>query len=109
MQTSFSGASPLKPGTRDEFAVIVRVLNEASFDEETICRTFHLGDMSDVARLRVANLDQAGISDQLRILCRLFLVLGLVPRAEVEQAFDEITISSFLSLGLLGRGEFGDN
>jgi SAM-dependent methyltransferase len=89
--------------------MIANILREASFDEQTICSAFRLGDMSDVARLRVANLAQAGISAQLQILCRLFLVLGLVPRAEIERAFDERVIHTFLSLGLLGRGEFGDN
>jgi SAM-dependent methyltransferase len=104
-----SGAAPLKLGTREEFALIASVLSEASFDEQTLCRAFDLGDMSDIARLRVANIEQSGVSNQLQILCRLFLVLGLVPRAEVERAFDERVIRSFLSLGLLALGEFGDN
>lgn len=109
MQEILSGTGPLKIGTREEFARVARALREVSFDEQTICRAFHLGDMSDVARLRVADLDQAGISSQLQVMVRLFLVLRLVPRPEVERAFDETTVSSFLSLGLLGRGEFGDN
>jgi Methyltransferase small domain len=109
MQQLRPSAAPLKVGTNDEFALIKSVLSEASFDEQTICSAFGLGDMSDVARLRVANIDQSGVSYQLQILCRLFLVLGLVPCDEVERAFDEAAIRSFLSLGLLGRGEFGDN
>src|SRR5215831_8526739 len=102
-------AAPPKVGTREEFALVARALSEASFDEETICKVFRLGDMSDVPRLRFADFDQAGISSQLEVLCRLFLVLALVPRSEVQRAFDENTISSFLSLGLLSLGEFGDN
>src|SRR5262249_2943080 len=89
MQEIFSGTGPLKMGTSEEFARVARLLSEVSFDEQTICSAFRLGDMSDVARLRFVNIDQADISDQLRILVRLFLVLKLVPRAEVEQAFDE--------------------
>ena len=104
-----SSTGPIRLGTSEEFKLIASVLREASFDEQTICSTFRLGDMSDVPRLRVADLDQSGVSYQLQILCRLFLVLGLVPRAEVERAFDETALRAFLSLGLLGQGEFGDN
>src|SRR5215471_20333576 len=109
MQQVQAHAAPLKLGTSEEFALVASALREASFDEQTICSAFHLGDMSDVARLRVANLDQPGVSNQLQILCRLFLGLLLVPRAEVERAFDEPVTGAFLSLGLLGLGEFGDN
>ena len=109
MQQIISRAAPLKMGSSEEFARIGSVLRAASFDERTICTAFGLSDMSDVARVRVADTEQAAISYQLQILCRLFLVLRLVPRGEVEQAFDQATISSFLSLGLLGLGEYGDN
>jgi len=109
MQQIWAGAGPLKIGTREEFARVAHALREVSFDEETICRAFHLNDMSDVGRLRIADVDQAGISYQLQVMVRLFLSLKLVPRSDVEQAFDEITISSFLSLGLLAREESGEN
>ena len=102
-------AAPLRLGTSEELALIRSLLKQASFDEQTICSAFHLDDMSDVARLRVANVEQSGVSYQLQILCRLFLVLGLVPRAEVERAFDEREIRAFLSLGLLSRDESGEN
>lgn len=104
-----SSTAPLRVGTSEDFALIRSVLHEASFDEQTICSTFRLGDMSDVARLRVADIVESGVSYQLQVLCRLFLVLGLVPRAEVERAFDERAIRAFLSLGLLDLGKFGDN
>jgi SAM-dependent methyltransferase len=107
-EVQFAGA-PLKIGTSAEFALVSRALAAASFDEQTICRAFGLGDMSDVAQLRIANVAQAGIPYQLQILCRLFLVLALVPSAEIEQAFDKLTVSSFLSLGLLARDESEDN
>jgi hypothetical protein len=109
MQELRSGAVPLKVGTPDEFALIASVLRDASFDEQTICSAFALGDMSDVARLRGANLDRPGVSYQLQILCRLFLALELAARADVERAFDERAIHSFLSLGLLALGQFGDS
>ena len=109
MPEARSSVAPLRLGASEDFALIRSVLHEASFDEQTICSTFRLGDMSDVAQLRVADIDQSGVSYQLQILCRLFLVLGLVPRTEVERAFDERVTGAFLSLGLLGRGEFGDN
>src|SRR5215813_5544993 len=85
MQEILSGTGPLKMGTSEEFARVARLLSEVSFDERTICNAFQFGDMSDVARLRVVNVDHANISHQLKILIRLFLVLKLVPRAEVEQ------------------------
>ena len=96
-------------GTAEEFACVTRTLKDASFDEETICRTFKLEDMSDVGSITPDDVERADVSPQLRLLTRLFLLQALTPRADVAGVFDQSTIDSFQSLGLLGTGEFGND
>ena len=105
VNVSFIDQVPVRIGTEKEFERVAEVLQQASFDEVTICRRLRLNDMSDTGWLK----NDEDISPQLRLLIRLFLSLALAPRAEVEQVFDRTTIAAFLSLGLLGAGEFGDD
>jgi SAM-dependent methyltransferase len=102
-------SAPVKIGTAEQFECVLSILRAASFTEGTICQAFNLDDMSDVGRLRNADVDRSTLSPQLRILIRLFIVLGLVPYSEVQRAFKKDGIDSFLALGLLGQGEFGEN
>lgn len=95
-------------GTVEEFAVLARTLREASFDEHTICEAFGLREMSDAGHLTAAMVEAADVPHQLRVLARLFLVLTLVPRTEVEQAFGQSVIDCFRSLGLVQHKDFGD-
>jgi len=92
-----------------EFTCVTRALNDASFDEETICRTFKLKDMSEVGSITEDDIERADVSPPLKLLARLFFLLVLVLCCDVEWAFDSTTINSFLSLGLLGTGEFGND
>ena len=103
MSVSFIDQVPVRIGTEQEFERVAEVLQQASYDEETICRTLRLKNMSDTGWLR----DDEDISPQLRLLIRLFFYSTTAPRAEVEQVFNRATIDLFLSLGLLGIGEFG--
>lgn len=102
-------STPVRIGTAKDFALILRTLRDASFDEKAICETFGLADLSDVGRLTVSNVEGAEASPQLKVLARLFLVLRLVPRSEVEQILGESAVDAFRSLGLLAHGDFGDN
>ena len=96
-------------GSVQEFACITRALNDASFDEETICRTFKLKDMSEIGSITEDDIERADVSPSLKLLARLFFLPALVPRSNVERAFESTTINSFLSLGLLGTGELGND
>lgn len=107
MTASFVEQIPIRIGTPEEFLRVAEALRVASFDEETICRTLNLDDMSDVGSVNEDEVDFSNVSPQLQILIKLFLYPALVPRPEVEGAFDRATIDSFLALGLWGTGEFG--
>jgi SAM-dependent methyltransferase len=109
MTASFAEQIPIRIGTPEEFLRVAGALRNASFDEETICRTLKLDDMSDVGSVNEDEVDFSNVSPQLQLLIRLFLYPALVPLPEVEGAFDRDTIDSFLALGLWGTGEFGAN
>src|SRR5947207_1639769 len=109
MRSTFLDQTPIRMGTAEEFTWVARTLKDASFDEETVCRTFKLEDMSDVGSITPDDVERADVSSQLKLLARLFFLPALVPRSDVERAFDRVTINSFLSLGLLGTGEFGND
>jgi 16S rRNA G966 N2-methylase RsmD len=109
MSTSFISEIPVRIGTSEEFACVAQALKEASFDENTICSAFKLKEMSDVGSITAEDVERCSGSRQFQLLVRLFLSPSLVPRTEVEQIFERTTIESFLSLGLLGIGEFGDD
>ncbi|MGI9067377.1 MAG: methyltransferase [Pyrinomonadaceae bacterium] len=109
MKASFAEQIPVRIGTPEEFRCVAAVLREASFDEETICRTLKVKDMSKVGTVNEAEVDFSNVAPPLQILIRLFQYLALVPRSEVERVFDRATVDSFLSLGLWGAGEFGDD
>lgn len=109
MTASFAEQIPISIGTPEEFLRVAGALRDASFDEETICRMLKLDDMSDVGSVNQDEVDFSNVSQQLQILIRLFLYPALVPKPEVEGAFDRATIDSFLALGLWGTGDFGNN
>ncbi len=103
------GKLPIRMGMPEEFARVATALKDAQFDEETICRTLKISRMSEVGTPRTDDFDFGSASEQLQIFIRLFLFLKLVPRFEVEHALDRATREAFLSLGLLVRGEFGED
>ena len=109
MSKSFTHEPPISLGTAQEFEQVRLVFKGAHFDEETICRTLKIEAMSDAGSVKIDTLDTTEISDQLRLLIRLFLFQRMVPRPEVDRVFDNATRDAFLSLGILGSGEFGDD
>lgn len=104
-----SNPVPLRVGTADEFALVAGTLRQASFDERGICEVFGLSDMSDVGHLTIADVERANATEQLKVLARLFLVLTLVPCAEVEKVLSEDVIKALRSLGLLEREVSADS
>ncbi|PWT88926.1 MAG: hypothetical protein C5B55_12275 [Blastocatellia bacterium] len=107
MRQTFLDNIPIRIGNTDEFACVARTLRNCSYNEQTICGTFNLANMSEIGQINESQLEAAQVSDELRLLLRLFLVPALVPRTEVERVFDKNTVDAFVSLGLLGSGEFG--
>src|SRR5213594_2870163 len=92
MRSTFLDQTPIRMGTAEEFACVARTLKDAAFDEETICRTFKLEDMSDVGSITPDDVERADVSSPLRLLTRMFLLQALTPRADVEAVFDRATI-----------------
>jgi methylase of polypeptide subunit release factors len=109
MRTTFIDQIPVRIGRPEEFALVAQALKEASFHEDTICRAFNLANMSKIGSIDESQVERCELSPRLRVLVRLFLVLSLVPRTEAEQAFDKPTVDAFISLGLIGTGEFGSD
>ena len=97
---------PVRIGTAEEFADIVRVLTEASFNEQTIVEAFQLTDMSEIGSITTDAVARAEISPQLRLLVRLFFLIQLIERTEVEELIGR-SLESFLSVGLLGSNDDG--
>jgi SAM-dependent methyltransferase len=105
--TDFVKDVPVRLGTTEEIAGVVEALQSANFDEKTICDLLKIDTMSRVGPVREHDMDFNAISPQLKLFLDLFLFQQLLPRPEVESALDEATLQHFLSLGLLGVGEFG--
>src|SRR5205807_2190136 len=109
MPSTFLDQTPIRMGSPQEFACVTRALHDASFDEETICHASRLKDMSELGSITEEDIERADVSPHLKLLARLFLLPALVTRTDVERVFDRATINSFLSLGLIGTGEFGND
>lgn len=102
---SYARDLPIRIGTKQEFADLTEFLARHSFDEETICRVLKIENLFEVGMARPVDLKDCSI--ELQLLLRLFLYQALVPRDEVEQGFGAKVFETFVSLGLLGTGEFG--
>jgi SAM-dependent methyltransferase len=100
-----SNQFPINLGKQEEFLRVATMLRSASYDEETLCETFKLADIADVGSIQEAAVDAAHISDRLRMLIRLFLLMSPLPREAVGRVLGSESLDFLLSLGLLGSGE----
>lgn len=107
MGVSFVDQIPVNIGSAEQFDRVATALREARFEEATVCGLLGLNDMSELGVVKETWIDFNNTPPQLQTLIRLFLSVSMVPCVEVEQAFDGSTIDAFVSLGLLGTGEFG--
>ena len=107
MTHSFITEVPVRAGTDEEFARVALSLKEANFDEETILRTLKIKSLSDIGSVREQDLDFGVTSTKLRLLIELFLFQKLASLKTVESLLEADELRAFLSLGLLGAGEFG--
>ena len=101
MAESLTNEMPLRLGSAEDCARVVAALREADFSEETICRTLHLNDMSDVGAAASGNTDLSGVDPRLALLIRVFLFFETVPRSELEMLLGSSTLDSFLNLDIL--------
>ncbi len=92
---------PLRFASPDDYARVVAALRDAGFNEETICRTLKLGDMSDLGAAGFDNTDLSGTQPLLALLIRIFLFFEFVSRFELELLLDSSTFDSFLALDIL--------
>src|SRR5207253_9007983 len=105
----FAQEIPVRSGAYEEFARVAGALKEAHFDEETLLSIFKMKKMSDLGSVPPDKVDLTNVSERLKLFIRLFVFLGLVPRADVEAALDRETFDAFQSLGILHAGEFGED
>src|SRR5262245_8407381 len=94
-------------GKQEEFVRLASALRGVGYDEETLCQTFTLAEIADIGSIHEAAVDAAHISDRLRTLIRIFLLMSLLPRDTVERTLGSESFDLLFSLGLLGSGEFG--
>jgi methylase of polypeptide subunit release factors len=92
---------PLRFASSDDYARVVAALREADFNEETICRTLKLSDMSDLGAAGFDNTDLSGTQPLLALFIRIFLFFEFVSRFELELLLDSSTFDSFLALDIL--------
>lgn len=104
---SYAKQLPIRFGSAQEFALISTFLKQHSFDEETICRELKIESMCDVGTC--ATVDLSHLGKELDILVRLFINQAMVPYEEAADALGSDALQTFLSLGLAGTGEFGEN
>jgi hypothetical protein len=107
MAQAHPSQSPLRIGTPEEFAEVRSAVKVASYDEATIYQTLKIEEMSEVGGIDFRKIDFSKVSQQFELLFRLFFGQRSVPLADVERVLQPETLRAFLSLGLLGSGEFG--
>src|SRR5262249_8067288 len=100
---------PLRLGREEDFARTRSLLNNAQFDEETICRIFKIRDMAKLSSLERAKLDLSSAdSDLLALLIKLFILVDSIPYDEVKRHIDAETIDALFALDILRKGNFAD-
>jgi methylase of polypeptide subunit release factors len=99
-------AKPIALGTSEQFARVRSFLRDAGFNPTSVCRTFNVREISDLADVDHAAIDLAGIPGSLALCIKIFLFEALVPDSEIGQVIDPPTLEAFLALGLLRRDDF---
>lgn len=100
---------PLTLGAPEDFAGVRSALEQASYNEATLCRELkidalsHVGDVS--SRSDAATLLQT-LDAPLGVLVKLLLFADFAARDEVETTFDAETLAAFINLGVLKCGEY---
>lgn len=89
----------LRLGTDADFETLRRILADASFDDQTLCRLLGMDDMSDLGRVDWETRS-AALEGKLRA-CVEFFVRGLVQvESELVTALGEPAVAAIKSLGL---------
>jgi len=92
---------PLRFGSYDDYARVVKAFTGADFTEATVCRTLALGNMSDLNSEHAKNTDLGSTPPELALFIRLFLFFETVSCLEIELLLDCETIAAFLNLDIL--------
>src|SRR5215213_8900406 len=99
---------PLKMGSVEEFERVESFFKATGFDEEAVCRALKVPDLSQLGETKLDESGAAeGISDRLRLLIKLFLMLDPVDCEEVEREIDEASLAFLLALDVLRAGGQG--
>src|SRR5688572_22095216 len=98
---------PLRIGTPGEFACLAGVLKQHGFNEQGVCAALKLQTLAALGTLKESEIDLSTIPGPLASLIRIFVLLRLVPKDEIESAFGSEVLEACLSLDLLRLHEHG--
>jgi methylase of polypeptide subunit release factors len=107
MENASVSQLPLRIGEKADFARVVQSLKGAGFEAATICRALKVSEMAAIEGLKPDEIDLQEAPEPLALFIRLFLLMDLLPRAEVESLLARETLDSFLALDLLRIGDYG--
>src|SRR5687767_9216500 len=92
---------PLRLGAPADFARVAEFFSEHGFNDERVCRALKLETLARLGTLKQEEIDLSRLSQSLALLIRVFVLLQLVPKADLEQSCDAKTLAAFLTLDLL--------
>lgn len=94
-------SNPLRLGSPEEFALVRDFFQAADFNDATVCRVLALNDMSDVGRVRWADVNLEAVPPSLRWCLQLFLRGGLISESDSRSLCGENLFAALRSLGLV--------
>lgn len=97
----------MRIGTPGEFACLAGVLKQHGFNEQGVCAALKLQTLAALGTLKESEIDLSTIPGPLASLIRIFVLLRLVPKDEIESAFGTEVLEACLSLDLLRLHEHG--
>jgi SAM-dependent methyltransferase len=92
---------PLALEKLELFASVREFLRRASFDDATLCRTLHMGNMSDLGEVRWDEVPRDELSPALNLCLDLFLLCGQVPGERLRDACGDVVADALRALGLV--------
>lgn len=107
MSTVSANEMPLRIGDKADFARVAHCLKAAGFNETEVCRALKIERLSTLGEVKNESAQLKEVPELLALFIRLFLLMDLMPRAEVERLLNQGTLDAFLALDLIRIGEYG--
>lgn len=98
---------PLRLGAPADFARVAAFFAEHGFNDDQVCRALKLESLSRLGTLKQNEIDLSPLPPPLALLIRVFVLLQLVPKVDLEHSCDPKTLATCLTLDLLRLGTDG--